>query len=297
MCPYCRSAAGVRKKGFYSKRSTRAENVQRYFCRPCRRSFSSQTGRLTYKDKKPHHNQAIYRLVCSGLSQARIAASLHVSRITVARKICKIAIFARRDHRLWQAQRQAAREVQFDEMQTFEHSKCKPISIGLAICKDDRSIVAAHAATMPATGLLAARSRKKYGRRPDLRPFAMRRLMEDIRTTHHEVQDCIRSDKKSSYGPLVARYLPTVRHEVSKGRRGCVVGQGELKAGGYDPLFNLNHNAAMIRDNLKTMSRRTWCTVKRLCRFMDLLDLYVHFHNRFVVMKIRSPVVCGDPIM
>ena len=32
---------------------------------------------------------------------------------------------------------------------------------------------------------------------------------------------------------------------TTKGRRGCVIGQGELKRGGYDPLFALNLNYAL----------------------------------------------------
>jgi hypothetical protein len=51
------------------------------------------------------------------------------------------------------------------------------------------------------------------------------------------------------------------------------VGQGELKRGGFDPLFSLNHTAAMFRDRLKRLSHRTWCTTKRPDRLQLLLDL------------------------
>jgi Transposase and inactivated derivatives len=280
MCPFCRKSDRIAKKGTYRKRSTRAAKVQRFLCKRCRKSYSTQTGRMSYREKKPHVNQLIYRFLCSGVSQARIAANLGLTRVTVARKIIKLARYARRDHLQWQLNQSPSIEVQFDEMETFEHTKCKPISIGLAINKADRSIISAIAATMPAKGHLAAISRKKYGRRPDRRGLAMKLLMEQIKTTYGGAIVTVRTDKKTSYGPLVREYLPWSLHRTTKGRRGCVVGQGELKEGGYDPIFNLNHNAAMIRDNLKTMSRRVWCTVKSMCRFQDLLDLYVHFHNR-----------------
>ena len=297
MCPYCQNVKFIKKKGFYIKRSTRTSRVQRYFCRRCQKSFSDQTGRLTYKEKKPHVNQAVFRFTCSGVSQTRVALILGVCRNTVANKITKLARFARRDHRQWQRSQPYSKEVQFDEMETFEHSKCKPISIAVAVNKDNRAIIAAVPASMPAKGPLAKISRRKYGPRKDNRPHALRQLMEQIRTTHVHIAGCVRTDKKSLYRRFTASYFNTTPHETTKGRRGCVVGQGELKRGGYDPIFNLNHNCAMFRDNLKTLSRRTWCTVKKLCRFFDLLDLYIRYHNQLIVDKIRSPRICPDPII
>jgi len=62
-----------------------------------------------------------------------------------------------------------------------------------------------------------------------------------------------------------------------------VVGQGELKRGGYDPLFSLNHTAAMIRANINRLFRRTWCTSKRIDRLEGHLLLYTDYHNRVLV--------------
>ena len=297
MCPICTNPSSrVRKKGFFTKRSTAAMRVQRYQCKDCGKSFSDQTGRLSYREKKPHENQRLFRLLASGVSQARAAAILDIHRITVARKMVKLARFARRDHARWSLQETDVAQVQFDEMETFIHSKCKPVSIALAVNRGTRSVVHAEAVSMPAKGMLAKISRVRYGPRADHRPHAMRHMMEAIKRTY---PDCLQfmSDKKSTYPRYVRDYFPEAKHETTKGQRGCVVGQGELKACTFDPLFTLNHTAAMIRDNLKTMARRTWCTAKRLDRLQDLLDLYVRFHELFVVKKIRSPQICGDPIM
>ena len=297
MCPFCQNTQSIKKRGFYYKRSTRSVKIQRYQCHNCQKSFSDQTGKLSYRDKKPHLNQAIYRIICSGVSQTRSAVILNTTRVTVASKICKLARFARRDHRRWQIQQTTAKEIQFDEMETFEHSKCKPISIALAVNKKDRAIIAAIPATMPAKGRLAKISRKKYGHRPDKRKFALRKLMEEIRLTYPHIETCIRTDNKSAYKTYTKIFFPSVPHLPTKGKRGCVVGQGELKATSYDPIFNLNHNCAMFRDNLKTLTRKTWCTVKKTCRFFDLLDLYIHFHNQFIVAKNKKPFINSEPIM
>jgi hypothetical protein len=63
------------------------------------------------------------------------------------------------------------------------------------------------------------------------------------------------------------------------------VGQGELKRGGFDLLFALNHSCAMVRDNLKRLSRRTWCTTKRPDRLQCLLNLYICAHNAMIDQK------------
>jgi hypothetical protein len=58
------------------------------------------------------------------------------------------------------------------------------------------------------------------------------------------------------------------------------VGQGELKSGGFDPLFSFNHTAAMLRANINRLVRKTWCTTKRIDRLEAHIALYVQFHNR-----------------
>ena len=61
------------------------------------------------------------------------------------------------------------------------------------------------------------------------------------------------------------------------------MGQGELKKIGFDPLFDLNHTAAMIRANINRLFRRTWCTTKRADRLEAHLELYVQYHNRELI--------------
>jgi len=53
--------------------------------------------------------------------------------------------------------------IQFDDMETFEHTKCKPLSITLAVEEKTRRILDYQVSQMPAKGLLAEISRKKYG--------------------------------------------------------------------------------------------------------------------------------------
>ncbi len=95
----------------------------------------------------------------------------------------------------------------------------------------------------------------------------------------------VASDKCPRYPSLVRELLPGVTHIGYLGKRGCVVGQGELKATANDPLFALNHTAAMIRDDIKRLSRRTWCTTKKPEYLAKILAIYTHYRNENLVVS------------
>ena len=168
--------------------------------------------------------------------------------------------------------------IHFDEMESFERSKCLPVSIALVVDPKSRIILGAKVASMPAKGLLAAISREKYGPREDERPQVADALLSEISSALQK-KVTILSDQNPKYPGWIKKNLPLANHETVKGRRGCGVGQGELKRGGYDPLFGLNHTAAMIRANVNRLFRKTWCTSKRRDRLEAHLELYIKYHN------------------
>jgi len=279
MCPLCfDKTARIIRKGFFTKNSGRPDRVQRYQCKSCQRKFSDQTLHLTYREKKPHLDQVVSRLLATGVSQRGTANALGIHPVTVARKLDRLGARARLRHRQMINRGGFGPCIVFDEMETFEHSKCKPLSIAVAVEERTRRIVAAEVAQMPAKGRLAATSRRKYGYRADHRPAALKSLCRAILAANPSVRT-VKSDESPRYPTIVRRHLKGVKHMTYKGLRGCVVGQGELKASGRDPLFSLNHTCAMFRDNIKRLSRRTWCTTKRPDRLQSLVDLYVWHHN------------------
>jgi hypothetical protein len=92
------------------------------------------------------------------------------------------------------------------------------------------------------------------------------------------------------YYPLpVKQVFPESLHQVFKGQRGCVVGQGELKALGFDPLFSLNHTAAMLRANINRLFRRTWNTTKKPMCLTYHIAIYVFFHNLRLLKNVGFP--------
>jgi len=215
----------------------------------------------------------------SGVSLRRLSLLLKISRTTAARKLIFLGKLAQDDlnHSLFKISK--IDSLEFDDMETFEHSKLKPLSISLAVESKTRRVLGFEVSQMPANGTLASRARQRYGKRTDHRSIGRATLLKRIALITNQ-SPIIKSDQNPQYPPLIKKILPSAKHLTFKGRRGCVVGQGELKRGGFDPLFSLNHTAAMFRANVNRLFRRTWCTTKKRDALTAHLAIYAVFHNQ-----------------
>ena len=96
---------------------------------------------------------------------------------------------------------------------------------------------------------------------------------------HIAPQATVTCDEHPRYREELEAALSGVNVIQHRSVRGSLTGQGELKRTGWDPLFNINHTLAMLRDNIKRLTRRTWCTTKQQSALEDVIAIYVHFHN------------------
>lgn len=260
------------RKGSYRTSHDRLR-VPRYQCKACKRTFGSRTCSPIARQHKPHINEPLAKLLASGVTQRRAARILGINKITVARKFAWLAGRARLAHNAALASgRFKTSYVQFDEMETFEHTKLKPLSIALAVRAKTGEIVGAQAAPMNCHGHLAALSQKIYGWRPDGRPAACRSVFAQIKSVA-KARITVATDAKSSYGPLLRSVLPTAAHQPHLSR--------VKTRGARDPLFRLNHTAAKLRADVSRLARRTWSASKCLKGLQDHLDLYIAFNNGY----------------
>jgi transposase-like protein len=270
----------VRNGSYY--RTSDGKTLQRFKCTHCQRRFSVATGSRLFNQKKRHVNWRVLRLLVSGVSQRRAARLLSIDPKTIARKLRFLGELCRwRNHRARQ-QHPVIERLQFDDMETFEHTKLKPLSVTLAVESESRHIVGFEVSRMPAKGLLAERAVKKYGRRDDERLAARERLFARI-SPHVNARATLESDENPHYPAVVRKYLPECTHLTTEGLRGCITGQGELKKTSHDPLFSLNHTCAMLRANVNRLFRKTWCTTKKVQSLVDHLEIYAYYHNRVLI--------------
>ncbi|MFW7377513.1 MAG: hypothetical protein ACOH5I_01740 [Oligoflexus sp.] len=277
MCPYCQNPEKLVKIGFYQRKSD-GKKLQRFRCTSCRKSVTEKYWSIDYRLRKRYLNQRLFRMLCRGLSQRACAYLLGIHHDTVARRIPLFGRCAALSLEGYRKTRPKVHTWLIDEMESFEHTKCKPLTMPIAVEEKTRKILSLRVGRIAAKGHLAKISRKKYGPRPCERAACLKAVMQELSACSLK-SVCIKSDESQHYPQPIKSFFPQARHQSYKGRRACVVGQGELKRGGFDPLFSLNHTYAMIRDNLKRLSRRTWATTKRPDRLQDLLFLYAYFHN------------------
>jgi transposase-like protein len=268
------------------RRKSDSKVIQRYRCLHCKKSFSAATHSELRGQNKRRCNTAVYRLICSGVSQRRAAILLNINKITVVRKFRFMANKLGANGLLSNCSLppEKVREIQFDHMETFEHTKLKPLSILVVVDKATYKILAAKACSSPAKGLLVEKSMKKYGKRQDDRMKVMQEIFREIVKAYPYIEK-IESDKSPLYPKVIREHFPRAKYKQYKGRRGCVTGQGELKSGGYDPLFSLNQTCGMFRANMNRLFRRSWCTTKKCADLNNHLSLYGHYHNS-VLTKI-----------
>ncbi len=290
-CFYCHSfpipsedRLGVIKSGSYKRKSSR-KPIPRFYCKDCHRTFSHETDTLNYRQRYRHLNTTLISQFSSGLSQRRLAVLLGINRKTVIRKFLLLGKFTSYILPQLNSYFPPIEEFQFDDLETYEHTKCKPLAASIAVESKTRRIIGLRVGAMPCKGVLAKISLQKYGPRKDER-FQMREdLFTEIKPYTQE-NVVIKTDNHPHYKKPIKAHFPKAEHIAYESRRARSNGYGELKKGWYDPLFSLNHTYAMCRDNINRLRRRTWSTTKKAERLFYHLSLYAYFHNSVLIHNL-----------
>ena len=132
-----------------------------------------------------------------------------------------------------------AKELFFDESETIEHTKCKPLNIAMVV-NEKYQILSLKVAVMPAKGKLAAVSRKKYGWRANERDQKIREAFTEVKKYLVSKPLVIKSDMHPSYKGLVQSSFPEVPHRQFLGKEKKKKHQERLhenlRKQVYDPL-------------------------------------------------------------
>lgn len=269
-CPHCSGLSVIRRGSYLIRHCGR--RIKRLYCQGCRRTFSRRTNTPTYRQRKPYLNHLILKLLCSGSSFQRISRVLGISPDTVYRKLIWL------DRHLPYPEIKGSPEtLYFDEMETIEHTKLKPLSI-LIVTNNNYEILELKACEMPAKGRLAATSVRKYGKRKDERGKLLKEILEKFQDLNPKI---LISDDKPLYRTLVRQIFPEATHQrfnrAQKEKHRERLHEKTNKA--WDPMFVLNQRCAMLRYDIRRLTRRSWCTTKKLERLQMHLNLYLRTNN------------------
>jgi transposase-like protein len=268
------------KKGYFTTKWNH-QPVPRYRCKDCGRCFSSHTFRETRGQHRPDLNEMVLKLYASAMTQRRMAIVLGINRKTVVRKFLFAAALARKEHE----RRITTGEIKtslahFDEMETFEHTRLKPLSVSFAVRAKTGEIIEAQVATMNCKGPLAEISRRKYGWRRDTRPIARKDVLQALGACSR-ARLTIVTDKHPDYPKAIRKSIPGAEHMAVKRTAPVPPSKSANRKNENDPMFTLNYTAAKIRHDLSRMARKVWVTTKKKQRLQAHLDLYIAWNNAY----------------
>lgn len=292
VCPVkeCNSEDIIKYSSYYRKSDART--IQCFKCKACGRKFSSATFSKAYNQNKRQINWPIYVWYCSGVSIRRLATNFKISKTTALRKIEYMGMLMKdKNKNLLKQFEGAIGSIQFDELLTILHTKCKPLSVAMTVETKFRLILGFEVSQSPPTGRLAKIARAKYGRRPSKERSGIQNMLKNI-TPYLNDEVLIESDQKFIYKPCVIRNFKDTEINYNliqyKGKKARRNGLGELKKGVNDPLFSINHTFAMLRANINRLFRKTWCTTKKVDNLIHHLEMYMYYHNTRVIQEMKK---------
>jgi len=288
-CPFaaCPSrSSGHRRwcfKGHF-RRACDGRVVQRFLCRECRRTFSTQTFRVDYRLKKPELNLSLFGSFISKVTHRQASRIIGCSRTTIAHRLMLLGEHCKSFHR-WRLDRACKDRdpsgiFQLDELETFEHSRrLAPVTMPVLIERSSYFVLEFETAPLPCRGRLSEADRKRkevrealFGRRVSGSRRAVKRCFESLaRLQSRSACVQVQTDRKSSYAGILRRKFGSRlvhRRISSRGRRDY-----------RNPLFPINHTLAMLRDGISRLVRRTWAASKLRQRLERHAWIWVIWRN------------------
>ena len=262
----------IKKGSFITKYNH--QPVPRYQCKTCGTKFSSHTFRDTFLQKKPYLNQQVFELYASCTTLNRLAKVLRCNRKTVVRKFLFLGAKAKRIHndRIAKGELKTS-YVQFDEMETYEGSKLKPLSISIAVRPKTGEIIDVAVASMKSKGLLADLAFLKGIVREDTRSDARQQVMATVAKCAKD-QITVACDAHTTYPIIIKAAMPQAYIKT-------IPNSKRDHDGTFDLLFGINHLCAVLRHDLSRLRRKSWVTTKKASRLYWHLYLYIAYRNGY----------------
>ena len=267
--------------------------IRRFHCRFCDRTFSSQTFRVDYWDKKPLLNELVFdRLSQSGgLRETARRLQGQISRRGLVCKSRKLQRQLEPLHGNALGRFRPDAEFSLDELVTHEADRVAcPLTLPILIETHSMLVIAASSAPIAPFKRNERRRRARIaaaeaqdGPRPHEDAAVVRRVLQ-VLEPHVRDREVLtfRTDKKPLYAVVLREVFGAnrVRHLVYDTRPGKRVGS---------PLFRINLTAAMVRDLEPRLRRRSWLAAKR-ARWLNASLMSVLVYRNYVRRRLnRDP--------
>lgn len=269
--------------GFYVRRGSyrvrcRVERVPRFRCKTCRRTFSRQTFRHDYRDKRPQTNAPLFCLLTSSVSLRQAARIVGLDIRSVVQKLAKAGGTCRGLLDNLGQRLPPGRTLILDEEESYEGSCIRTLTVPILIDRESTFVLAYDAA--PTRRLAKAgsqrRARQDHEERNGRRADRSRACVDDVvarvaRKLPQGAPVLVHTDEKPSYGPTLRRHFGSRLVHVRT--------SSKVARDGANPLAPINRTIAMGRDNCARLRRDTWAGTKKRDFLVSQLHLFAAYVN------------------
>jgi len=245
------------------------------------RTFSRQTFRADYGDKKPHLNTQLAALLISGIGLRQSARILPLSRKCTELKARKLARHAKDLNRRLRGQLPEPTRLQFDEIESYESRRReRPITFPIVIEPESRFIIWGESAPLAPKGRMNRRRKKAiehenklHGKRISKSNEAVKRALDQASALVLGTKELFfETDEKKTYPKLIREAFPNAKISHSQT-------SSKLIRDVKNPLFPINHTEAMARDLMGRLRRDSWL-VSKARKYLDLaFQLFMAWKN------------------
>jgi transposase-like protein len=255
----------------------REQREQRFRCLECRKTFSRQTFRYDYRDRRPDCNERLFELLTSGLGLRQAARVLKLGPSTVQKKMRKLSLTCELLHENLSRSLPPGRTYLLDEEESYENASIRPVTVPILIERQHWFVVATGVGSIRrlAPAGTARRARQDFdelrcGRRPDESRHCVAQVLRALRRKSSGRLGLL-TDQKSSYATLAREVFDSdVTHATSAGSAPRTT---------QNPLFPINATIAMSRDNCGRLRRKSWLVSKRARWLRGQLAVFTVYRN------------------
>lgn len=248
-----------KKAGFYA-RLTVPLRVQRYRCRTCGVTFSTQSFSTTYWQKRPDLTAAVFMKSVGCMSARQMARELDVSPETICRHLARLGRHAALLHcQAWDG-RLVGRTLVVDGFETFERSQYHPFHLNVAVEPETDFFVFFTDSELRRKGRMTAQQRRRRQQleeklgRPD--PKAIERAMAELleQGLRYVDRPIVLSDEHPAYPRAIRRLGRPVQHQTTHSKEPRT---------SHNPLWVVNLLDLLIRHSQSNHKRETIAFSKR----------------------------------
>ena len=277
------------KRAGYFKRQIYPFRIQRFTCKHCGRSFSSQTFSTTYWQKRPELISQIFMKVIGCMANRQIARDLGAAPCTIDRQVARLGRHCLVFHQQMAKDAEPPSHVVVDGFESFEYSQYYPIHHHVAVEKDTDFFEYFTDSPLRRKGRMTAHQKQRrvilenlLGR-PDPKAIEkdMKELLEVVLQGRQSAE--VYSDDHRAYPRAIRQVDCQIKQKVTPGSE---------HRDQNNSLWEVNLLDLLIRDSSSNHKRETIAWSKRRQASAERLAILLVWRN---YMKGRREKERGSP--